>query len=62
MIKRKDNCLIHGLTDVFLLRGKGNFACVKCLKELNAKINLKVERLSLTIPVYSTEELITCKA
>lgn len=33
---KKDKCIKHGLTDVILLPGKGNFACILCIKELQS--------------------------
>lgn len=35
---RKDKCVKHGLTDVYLLPGRGNYACIKCANELQSGI------------------------
>lgn len=64
MIIRKDSCIVHGLTDVYLIKGKGNFACIKCLKMLSSpKISVQRSSIHIIKPTYiETEELVTCKA
>lgn len=39
---RKDKCLKHGLTYVYLTKGKGNYSCVKCMQECSQKKKPKI--------------------
>ena len=53
---RKDKCIKHGITDVYLTKGKGNYICIKCAEDL--KVSIKSNTLHICKPVERKPDIL----